>query len=1026
MISPRRTRLLRVPDLKAFQHVIVHAASCGDPWQARSTVVIVPTRAAGEQLRRTLERQLLHEPTGADGASPECRVQGAGFSVQRSRCEVTSQHPAPGTQPPALGTSRSALVLPDLVTRDDLYGRLHERLDRAPRRLTDLERHVLAAAAAREAIDAGFEPPFKLRAGLISELVGFYDHLRRHQCSVDAFERQAVGDFGESVDFDRGARRLLRQTRFLVAAFRAYERRVGASGALDEHGLRDLLIARPARRPIAHIIVTVGDRSAEPAGLWSTDFDLLTRLPGLHKIDLVATEALLATGLQERLHQLLPGIEEEQPIQRGTPEPVLVVPDEGGHTSHFTWRDREDELMAVLRRLKCQAGTDTAETRAIVFHRPLPYLYLSKHLCEAAGVPYEAFDALPLAVEPFATAIDLLLMCVTSGYSRRATVELLRYPHFVFEHDGTRLDLAAVEALDRAWQDAGGGANARELLTRLGDGSSSLPAARSSRAIGTARVPAAAAALSIIDEIGSLEGRKAASELLGNLLAFLRKHLAPPHRSEGALVDRETRARAAILGAIESHRQAHVRHDDRETEFIELVPVIRRWIETQTFTPRTGSSGIVLVDTQAARYGVFSDVSLVGLVEGEWPERRRRNIFYPASLVATLGWPRDRDRSAAERAAFQDLLLLPSRRVIVSTFTLEDDTAVSPSTLLEDVADCGLTREVFRSDPRTRITADQALSETPIVRSVVSGDAVEWLDLRLRRPPVESPVFHGAAGRQPPCTYAVSSVERYLHCPFRYFAAAVLRLKEERDDEPTLTIQERGTLLHRALETFYARWQEAGRTSIDIATLDHALAEFSRVVEEMVSGLPEADRAAERAWLLGSAAEPGVAHRLFTLEIDTGAPVVERLLEMRFDDDFELVGREGPCRVRLRGVADRIDLHGDGTLRVVDYKTGRAPEAQASLQLPIYGVCAEQQLAGYRGRPWRVGETVYAAFGDPRLFVRHARGDVRTLAAEGQRRMVDAITGIEEGTFPPRPIDLHECTTCPYPTVCRKDYVGEE
>jgi len=46
-----------------------------------------------------------------------------------------------------------------------------------------------------------------------------------------------------SNEVDRGARRMLRQTRFLAAMFRAYERRVEASGCLDEHGLRARAVA---------------------------------------------------------------------------------------------------------------------------------------------------------------------------------------------------------------------------------------------------------------------------------------------------------------------------------------------------------------------------------------------------------------------------------------------------------------------------------------------------------------------------------------------------------------------------------------------------------------------------------------------------------------------------------------------------------------------------------------------------------------------------------------------------------------
>jgi RecB family exonuclease len=54
--------------------------------------------------------------------------------------------------------------------------------------------------------------------------------------------------------------------------------------------------------------------------------------------------------------------------------------------------------------------------------------------------------------------------------------------------------------------------------------------------------------------------------------------------------------------------------------------------------------------------------------------------------------------------------------------------------------------------------------------------------------------------------------------------------------------------------------------------------------------------------------------------------------------------------MRLRGKADRIDLLDDGTLRVVDYKLGRAPKPARALQLPVYGVCVTQQLEGRHGR----------------------------------------------------------------------------
>ena len=66
-------------------------------------------------------------------------------------------------------------------------------------------------------------------------------------------------------------------------------------------------------------------------------------------------------------------------------------------------------------------------------------------------------------------------------------------------------------------------------------------------------------------------------------------------------------------------------------------------------------------------------------------------------------------------------------------------------------------------------------------------------------------------------------------------------------------------------------------------------------------------------------------------------------------------------RIRLRSKADRIDLLEDGSLRIVDYKIGRAPDRKRSLQLPIYGACAAQALQGRLGRTWQLGRAGYVA-----------------------------------------------------------------
>src|SRR5688572_32737348 len=88
-----------------------------DPLAARRIAVIVPTRGAGESLRRTLEA---------------LRFDTAG---------------------------RSVFVAPEILTRADLYARLHEHLPGAPPMLSEFEREVLFKRLARVASDSGAEAP---------------------------------------------------------------------------------------------------------------------------------------------------------------------------------------------------------------------------------------------------------------------------------------------------------------------------------------------------------------------------------------------------------------------------------------------------------------------------------------------------------------------------------------------------------------------------------------------------------------------------------------------------------------------------------------------------------------------------------------------------------------------------------------------------------------------------------------------------------------------------------------------------
>lgn len=927
--------------------------------------MIVPTRSAAEELRRTIEQRRLFDHAGA---------------------------------------SDCALVLPDVLTRDDFYASLHARMPDASALLSPFDREVLLRRSAREAQIDGVEPPFSPRPGLMPAILDLYDELRRRDKTVADFSRLMVDELAASAEDDRGAARLLEQTKFLVATFERFEHATPPD-RLDEHGIRARALASAA--PLyRHVIVTVGDQGADARGLWTADFDLLARLPGLAFLDVVATAAVLDAGFRTRLHDhLLPGIEEcDVPADPDGATPILLVPNTPASQEPriaFTCRDREEELADFARHYK-RASRAPADRTAVVFQRPLPYLYLARQVFDAAGLPWQAFDALPLAGEPFAAAVDLLFAAAAADFTRGTLVELLGSPHFAFDEDGRPLTKSDVYVLDRSLVE-------RKFLGGLH---------RLSGLADTGRPRGLRAADAAATELASAMAAPTAQAQILGLLGFIRAHERLPHSTDDWRA-RHMRARAAVLSALEQLAAAHAAHDPEPLSVGELSGSVRRWIEGQTFSPRSGDAGVRLLDARAAMYAEIDDLRIVGLIESDWPERHARSIFYPQSLLAGLGWPSEPDRLASARARFQDLLTLPRRRLSLSYGTLEDDAIVSPSPLIEDLDQAGLRTERLVEHGRARVFVHEALSIDPIVPSVVQGVAASWLSARVARSLGPGPC-HGAIGPRAPRAYAVSRLEHYLTCPFKYFASEVLRLDEERDEAAWMSPQEHGQFVHEVFETFFTQWQQAGHGAITPANVDSALEMFRLLAEPHLDALPEGDRALERALLLGSAAAPGLAERVFGFEIEDEHAVVERLLEFELKGVFRFEDDAGARDVALRCKSDRIDLLGDGGLRIVDYKTGNAPALDRSLQLAVYGTCAEQALAGRHGRSWTVERATYVSL----------KGKNADLGApemrEGRARLLAVVNGVERGDFPVQPADPFRCNWCAFPSVCRKDYVGDE
>ena len=945
MITPRVTRLVRVGSPQAFREAVMALACQGAPLDARDRLVIVPTRAAAEQLVRGIENASL------------------------------------------------AAILPDFATSSEVVRRLADRLLIPRRELSAEEREVLLRVACRTVVAGGLEPPFVVRPGLVAEMLRFYDDLRRNQKDVDTFERLALGMLEPGADDDRGARQLVDQTRFLAAVFRDFEGRSSEHGA-DEHALRQLILAAAAPRAYRHLVITVTDRTVDRYGLTPVDWDLLARAPGINQLDIVVTDRVLAGALHERMHTLLPEIQEVRyEAQRPATEPVVAVPDETSRI--YLARDREEEVATFARRMKTafrDGRLTSLERAALVVHQPLPYVYLAQAVLGSAGLPCQLFDALPLAAEPYSAALDLVLSFASSGFARIPGIHLLRSPHFRFaDADGESASALDIAALDRALTESGY-AGEPGGLERLLDTWS----APRSRAVRAGRV-----LLRIVRDLEPLRSPAAVSEHLAVLQSFLAEHEDRPAAADPG-PGRHLRARGAVMATVAALRDAHRRFDESPVEFDEVAALLRRWIEGQTFAPRTGDAGIHVLDSASAPFGDFEHLQCAGLVDGEWPDRPRRNIFYTSAILRELGWPAERGRVDGARAAFGDLLGSSSREVAVSGFLLEDDAVVSVSPLVDEIEQ--RKERIAWPVPSILIFDHEAL-----VRG--AREAVV----------VDDPRYRGQTGPHYPDGYSLSGLERYQDCPFKFFASDVLKLDEPAEDGAVLSARARGRFVHELLQQFFAAWDARGGGGITPGRLDSARALFAEVAEPLLGRLPQSDAALERARLFGSALSVGIVDTILSMEVARPGTVRERWLEYRLEGEFSL-GSESR-RVPLRGVADRIDLLDGGRLRIVDYKTGSAPERTRALQVPVYALCAQERLASRDGHAWMVDEAVYVSFAGKKAIVSVAEGDDLKLLSTARERVFELVDQINAGVFPPRPNDPIMCGYCAYSSVCRKDYV---
>jgi ATP-dependent helicase/nuclease subunit B len=388
----------------------------------------------------------------------------------------------------------------------------------------------------------------------------------------------------------------------------------------------------------------------------------------------------------------------------------------------------------------------------------------------------------------------------------------------------------------------------------------------------------------------------------------------------------------------------------------ELPAVLRDAMERIAVRPPWGGHPrVAIYGLLEARMSRADLVICGGLVEGVWPGSAAPDPLVPPAVQRALGVPGADFRIGL---AAHDLAAALGAPEVVLSYALRSDGAPAvPSRFVLRV-------KALLGELAGRHEERQALRLAAL------------LDHAERTPPYPRPRPMPDASQRK-VDLSVTALDRLRSDPYQFYAAAILGLRrlDALDSEPSAAWK--GTAVHAILD----QWHKAGEPPQGL----HAIADE---VLDTMSAHP-LTRSLWRPRLLAG--------------LDWTAQEIGRLRgEGRAVLATEIRGEMLVRGVRLHGQADRIDRLADGTLAVVDYKTGKPPSWQQvdrgfALQLGLLALIAKAGgFAGVTGEAarfeyWSLAKDTKRKDDGPGF------GFVATPILEGTKR-----TGILQEDFLPR------------------------
>jgi ATP-dependent helicase/nuclease subunit B len=394
----------------------------------------------------------------------------------------------------------------------------------------------------------------------------------------------------------------------------------------------------------------------------------------------------------------------------------------------------------------------------------------------------------------------------------------------------------------------------------------------------------------------------------------------------------------------------------------------------------------------------FDYLWVMGLDQESWPNKPSSNPFIPIKIQKEFGLPHS---SAEYELYFCETLIKgfkrSAKKVIFSYARQIEDRVIKPSSLIADISEISV-------DDLDLAEFTSRAKESYYSRKI--EPLIDTTSLAL----MPNEVIHGGS----------RLIESQSLCPFRAFAEFRLAAKELKQFEPGITKLKRGTLIHATLESF---WQEV-KTHQNLCELDQA--SLQDLIKECVESALDKE---------------ALSQQVYSLEQKCLIRLLNRWLEVEKNrPSFEVIATEktikttlGSLQVKLR--IDRIDRLTNGSLLLIDYKTGKKLPAifdwfgkrPKNPQLPLYCVAVDE-AQGFAFAQVNVESIKFKdisldelAFGLQKMDENNFKNNINwhELIVYWQGVLIDLAKEFIAGYSQPEPLSPQVCKQCEFGIICR-------